>query len=113
MRAAQPVRPERSRGSTNGLARETGLEGRVVTTANALEYTVAVYDAEEGGYWAEVLDSPGCVAQGETLDALRAELPEAITAYLETKRELGEEPEPPRAFTWSLRIEGTDLASVS
>lgn len=79
---------------------------------DAPEFTVAVYDAEEGGYWAEVLDLPGCVAQGETLDALRAELPEAIRAYLETKRELGEEPEAPRAFTWSLRIDGAGLASV-
>ena len=75
--------------------------------------TIAVYEAEEGGYWAEVLDLPGCVAQGETLDALRARLPDAIAAYIETKRELGEEPEPASAFTWSLRVEGSGLASVS
>ena len=76
-------------------------------------YTVAVYEAEEGGYWAEVLDLPGCVAQGETLDALRAQLPDAITAYIETKRELGEEPEPASAFTWSLRVGDDGLVSVS
>ena len=53
------------------------------------------------------------MAQGETLDALRARLPDAIAAYIETKRELGEEPEPASAFTWSLRVEGSGLASVS
>ncbi len=41
-------------------------------------HTVAVYEAEEGGYWAEVLDLPGCVAQAETLDGLRKALAEAI-----------------------------------
>ena len=76
------------------------------------DYTVAVYEAEEGGYWAEVLDLPGCVAQGETLDALREELPVVIAAYLETKQELGEDAEPARAFTWSLRLDGPEVASI-
>ncbi len=78
---------------------------------NGIFYTVAVFDAEEGGYWAEVTDLPGCVAQGETLDELRANLHEAIAAWLETRRELGDEPEPQRAFTWSLRFE--DQSSIA
>ena len=84
-----------------------------MTASEAPVYTISVYEAEEGGYWAEVLDLPGCVAQAETLDALRAQLPDAIAAYIETKRELGEEPEPASAFTWSLRVEGSGLAPVS
>ena len=85
----------------------------MVTAPQAPDYTVSVYATEEGSCWAGVLDLPGCVAQGETLDALRAPLPDAITAYIETKRELGEEPEPASAFTWSLRVGDDGLAPVS
>ena len=74
-------------------------------------YTVTVYDAEEGGYWAEVLDLPGCVAQGETLDQLKVAVTEAIAAYEETRAELGGKPEPRRAFTWSLRVERPALSA--
>jgi predicted RNase H-like HicB family nuclease len=42
-----------------------------------------VYDAEEGGYWAEVLELPGCASQGETLDELRENVIDAIEACLE------------------------------
>ncbi|MPZ97733.1 MAG: type II toxin-antitoxin system HicB family antitoxin [Dehalococcoidia bacterium] len=63
--------------------------------ATVREYTAAVYEAEEGGYWAEVLEAPGCVAQGETLDELERNLREAIDAWEETRREIDGE-EPPR-----------------
>jgi predicted RNase H-like HicB family nuclease len=33
-----------------------------------MEYSVVVYEAEEGGYWTKVLALPGCGSQGETLD---------------------------------------------
>ncbi len=72
-------------------------------------HTVAVYEAEEGGYWAEVLDLPGCVAQAETLDGLRKALAEAIEAFQATRHELGQEPEPNPAFTWSFRTGDADL----
>lgn len=36
---------------------------------------------EENGFWAEVLDLPGCFAQGENIAELEANLAEAITAY--------------------------------
>jgi len=41
-----------------------------------------VYEAEEGGYWAEVPALPGCATQGETLEELRDNLQEAIQAWL-------------------------------
>jgi predicted RNase H-like HicB family nuclease len=52
------------------------------------QYTAAVYEADEGGYWADVLDLPGCVAQASTLEELQRNLREAIQAWEETQREL-------------------------
>lgn len=42
--------------------------------------TVVVHPAEEGGYWAEVLELPGCVSQGDSLEELRHNVREAIEA---------------------------------
>ncbi len=46
-------------------------------------YTVIVHEADEGGYWGEVLELPGCVSQGETLEELKKNIKEAIEAVLE------------------------------
>ena len=43
---------------------------------------VLIHKAEEGGYWAEVPALPGCVSQGETVDDVRANVREAIEAWL-------------------------------
>jgi predicted RNase H-like HicB family nuclease len=42
---------------------------------------IRVHVAEEGGYWAEVLNLPGCVSQGETLEELMRNISEAIEGY--------------------------------
>jgi predicted RNase H-like HicB family nuclease len=42
-----------------------------------------VYEAEEGGYRADVPEIPGCASQGETLDELRLNPVDAIEACLE------------------------------
>ncbi len=55
------------------------------------QYTAAVFDAEEGGFWAEILELPGCVAQGETIAELQAALPVAIEVWEETAREIAAE----------------------
>jgi predicted RNase H-like HicB family nuclease len=47
-----------------------------------VELTVRVH-FEGGAYWAEVQELPGCFASGETLDALKDALEEAIAMYLE------------------------------
>lgn len=73
-----------------------------------MTYTVLVYEAEEGGYWAEVAEMPGCVSQGETLDELKANITEAILAcrgaYAENEGAL----EPAAISTWTLRIPDGD-----
>lgn len=46
-------------------------------------YTVLVHQAEEGGYWGEVLERPGCVSQGETLEEFRRNIREALEAVME------------------------------
>jgi predicted RNase H-like HicB family nuclease len=48
-------------------------------------YTLVVHEAEEGGYWGEVLELPGCVSQGETIDELRHNIREALEAVLEAE----------------------------
>lgn len=48
-----------------------------------LDYRVNVHH-EDGSYWAEVVDLPGCFASGETLDELWEALTEAVGMYLST-----------------------------
>jgi len=45
-----------------------------------------VHKAEEGGFWAEVPDLPGCATQGETIDEVKANLRDAIAGYLSVSR---------------------------
>jgi len=55
-------------------------------------FTVAVHAAEEGGYWGEVLELPGCMSQGETEEELRLNITHALEAVLDSYAEDGEEP---------------------
>ncbi len=43
---------------------------------------IAVYEAEEGGYWAKVPALPGCATEGDTIDELMVNLREAIEGWL-------------------------------
>jgi predicted RNase H-like HicB family nuclease len=47
-----------------------------------MEYTVLVHPAEEGGFWAEVPELPGCLSQGETIEEALSNTKEAIEAHL-------------------------------
>ena len=47
-----------------------------------LNYTVKVHPAEEGGFWAEVPELPGCFTQGETIEEIAVMAREAIECYL-------------------------------
>jgi predicted RNase H-like HicB family nuclease len=47
-----------------------------------MKLKVVVHEAEEGGFWAEVPAIPGCATQGETFEALLANLYEAVEACL-------------------------------
>jgi predicted RNase H-like HicB family nuclease len=68
--------------------------------------TVLVYrgEADEGGYWAEVAELPGCVSQGETLDELDANIREAISLWLEIECEDPGHPNPAPVTRWSLEV---------
>ncbi len=46
------------------------------------EYTIAVHHEDDGTYWAQVRELPGCFATGDDLDELRDGLQEAISIYL-------------------------------
>ncbi len=54
------------------------------------KYTVLVHEAEEGGYWAEVEELPGCFASGDTLDELEADVRGAIETYIAALKEMGQ-----------------------
>jgi predicted RNase H-like HicB family nuclease len=48
----------------------------------SLDLTIKVHEDEQGAFWSEVPDLPGCFASGENLDELREALREAIWLYL-------------------------------
>jgi predicted RNase H-like HicB family nuclease len=50
--------------------------------AQARVYKAVVHSEEEGGYWAEVPDLPGCFTRGDTLDEVYHNLTEAIACHL-------------------------------
>mgnify|MGYP001049921692 CR=1 FL=1 len=56
-----------------------------------MEYTVIIYEAEEGGYWTKVPALPGCGSQGETIDEAIANTKEAIESYILALRDDGQE----------------------
>lgn len=74
-----------------------------------MTFTVIVHDAEEGGYWAEVPELPGCGSQGETLDELERNVKEAIAMCLMAHFEdVG--PHMPRPVRrWEVPIEKEDI----
>lgn len=72
----------------------------------AQTYTVFVHEAEEGGYWAEVPELPGCGSQGETLDELERNVVEAIEACLAAYREGGGSEPPQPIRKWDIPVPG-------
>lgn len=61
-------------------------------------YNAIVHEAEEGGYWAEVPELPGCVTEADTLDELKEMLKDAISVYL------ADEDEPLRERTSLMQV---------
>jgi predicted RNase H-like HicB family nuclease len=67
-------------------AKELGREipkpkGRLIYD-NKVEYTILIYQAEEGGFWAEVPALPNCYSQGETIEETIENTKETIEAHL-------------------------------
>lgn len=53
-----------------------------------MELEVIVHhDSETGGYWAEVVQLPGCFGAGHSREELEESLKEAITLYVEGENE--------------------------
>lgn len=64
------------------------------TLSVPVEIVAVVHEIEGGGYWAEAVGLPGCIAQAETLEALRENLRRAVTDWLtETPGKTGREAE--------------------
>lgn len=51
-----------------------------------MKLKVIVYEADEGGYWAEIPSIPGCATQGETFEELLQNIYEAVEACLSVGR---------------------------
>lgn len=54
-----------------------------------MRYVILIPDAEAGGYTVEVPSLPGCVTEGDTVEAALAHARAAINLYIETRRDLG------------------------
>ena len=52
-----------------------------------LQYEAVFMPQTEGGYTVEVPDLPGCISEGDTLEQAKANIQEAIEAYIETSRD--------------------------
>jgi len=64
-----------------------------MTSTLSVPFTIdaVVHPIEGGGYWAEVPRFPGCVAQAETLEALKDHLIRAIEDWLSDSPEKTED----------------------
>jgi len=57
-----------------------------------MEYTIIIYEAEEGGYWSKEPALPGCGSQGETVEEAVEMTKDAIEGYLASLLKHGELP---------------------
>ncbi|MDR1137749.1 MAG: type II toxin-antitoxin system HicB family antitoxin [Synergistaceae bacterium] len=48
-----------------------------------MKYFILIHADEQGGFWGECPELPGCFSQGETPDELMSNMEEAIGLYLE------------------------------
>jgi predicted RNase H-like HicB family nuclease len=48
-----------------------------------MDFTALIHNDEDGGFWAEVEELPGCITQGASEEELEANLHEAIELFLE------------------------------
>jgi predicted RNase H-like HicB family nuclease len=55
-----------------------------------VDYVLVIHRAEEGGYWAEIPALDGCFVQGETVEELLREAPEAISSHVQALKADGQ-----------------------
>lgn len=54
----------------------------ISTLSVPVQILAEVHEIEGGGYWAEVPRFPGCVAQAETIEALKENIVQAVEDWL-------------------------------
>ena len=54
-----------------------------------IEYPLRVHKAEEGGFWAEFPDLPGCITEGDTLEETLHNAREALNVWITSRFERG------------------------
>lgn len=70
-----------------------------------------IHLAEEGGYRAEFPDRDGCFLQGEAIEELVADAPEAISSHIAVLYEEGQTvPEPQAVMVMTVRVPATPAA---
>jgi len=77
---------EELKGEVNELNAEKRYEVKVMGEKHAV---VLHTDSEDGGFWAEAINMPGCVSQGETIEETLDMMKDAIKGYktvLSTKK---------------------------
>ena len=77
-------------GTLNSILKQAGLN------KTSMRYAIVIEQAENN-FSAYAPDLPGCVATGASLEAVEAEMREAITFHLQGLREDGEPIPPPQA----------------
>lgn len=80
-----------------------------------LKYDVVFEGQPDGGYTVIVPSLPGCISEGDTFEEAKANIAEAITAYLESLVMDGEEiPEPDASiFVGTIQVNRPTLAAMS
>lgn len=63
-----------------------------------MRFTVIIHE-EDGGFWAEVPDLPGCCSQGDTLEEMIYNIKEAIIAVLSASVQMDDKQTQAAAFT--------------
>ena len=48
-----------------------------------MKYTIKVFQEEDGGFYAEVAELPGCFSSWKDINELKVNIKEAISCYLE------------------------------
>jgi len=69
-------------------------------------FTAVVHQAEDGTFWAQVEDLPGCFATGDDLRELQEALVEAIVMYLSDAKQAAERPTRPLEPERGWKVEG-------
>ena len=52
-----------------------------------IEYPLRIHKAEEGGFWAEFPDLPGCITEGDTLEETLNNAKEALNGWITSRFE--------------------------